>query len=178
MSSSKTKGIYIPTSQIWDINEIKDTDASESLKELLIRMYQNLGNMATAINSKESAIYDTSEFVTGGVYFPNVNLTSQTVQTPRQRQIVRTIVVFPSLPNIMTANKIAHNIPFNSGYTVTAINGVAMDKTNLLYYPLSFAAAAGKIFSLWVDGTYVYIDTNSFDLHLYSVIVVIEYLKF
>ena len=88
--NSSKKGIFLGTTQIWDVNDVKNADASDSLKELLIRMYQNLGNMATAINAKESAVYDTQEFVTGKVYFSNPNLSSKTVQSPRQRQVIRT----------------------------------------------------------------------------------------
>jgi hypothetical protein len=185
MSTSKTKGIFLPSTQVWDVNDIKDTDASDSLKELLIRMYQNLGNMATAINSKESAVYDTQEFVTGGVYFPSVGLTSQTVQTPRQRQIVRTVVNFGPLTNV-GLNQVAHNIPFNSGYTLVQMYGGVTDATNLRFTGLSFTASLNSgiapelttDISLWADGTYVYIDNNGVARPTCTAIVVIEYLKF
>jgi hypothetical protein len=180
MSSSKTKGIYIPTNQVWDINDIKNSDVSDGIKELLIRMYQNLSNMATAINAKESAVYDTSEFVTGKVYFPNPNLTSETVQAPRQRQAIRTTVNFGTLPNAGPwLKRVAHNIPFNLGYTLTLIEANATDSANLLYYPLPFVAVppANNI-SLWIDDTYVNIHTNGTDRSTFTAIVVIEYLKY
>ena len=174
------RGLQLPTSIVLDIGDLKTTDVnSTDFKELIIRLVQFISNMATVVNLKDTGIYDTNEFKTNKMYFPDAGLTSQTAQTPVRRESYREVIVFPTLNNGVTANQKVHNIPFNSGYTMTVMNGVITNSTTKTYYPLCYAAAAGKIFSLWADGTYVYIDSNSFDLSVgYSAIVVIEYLKF
>ena len=178
MATNKTKGIYIPTTQNWDVTEIKDADASASMKELLSRMYYRLSEMATAVNAKESAVYDTQEFVTGKVYFPNQNLTSDSVQTPKQRQGIRTAINF-GLLTVNGLNQVAHNIPFNPGYTLTIFSAGATDTTNLMYYPLPFVAVApDNNISVWADDTYVNIHTNGTDRSTLTALVVIEYLKY
>ena len=186
MSTSKTKGIYLPTTVVVDIADVKDTEASDSLKELLIRLYQRLGEMATAINSKESAVYDTNEFVTGGVYFPNTMLTSETTQSPRQRQVIRKVVFFPGGLTIFGLNTQPHGIQFDANTIMTHIYGSATDPVNLRYTPLPYIASLlsgipslTTNISLWADATNVYIDTGGSDKRLFTICnVVIEYLKF
>ena len=49
-------GLYIPTTSVWDVSEIYSTDVTKpEFKELLVRMYQNLNNMAMATNNKDSS---------------------------------------------------------------------------------------------------------------------------
>jgi hypothetical protein len=168
-----------------DVGDLRNMDASSvDFKELIIRLTQFISNMATVVNLKETAIYDTNEFKTNKMYFPDAGLTSQSSKTPIRRESARTVVVFPSLASA-TLNQMPHNIPFNSAYTATVVSAAATDTTNLRYYPLPWAAVTGGSdaslnynISLWVDGTNVNIHNNTHARATCSAIVVIEYLKF
>jgi hypothetical protein len=170
--------MFLPTNIIWDVGQTRDIDASDSMKELLVRMYQNLGNMANVINLKESAIYDTNEFVCGKVYFPNQGLTSQSSQVSKLRQSMRSVAIFPSLPGV-GLNFLPHKIPFNAASTMTVISAAATDSTNLQFYPLPYVAVPpDNNISLWLDGTNINIHNNGTDRTTCSAIIVFEYLKF
>ena len=70
--ASSSSGTFIPTTQVWDVTEIKEVDVTKpEFKELLVRMYQNLNTMALTINNKESSFYDTQETVKGQAFFSN-----------------------------------------------------------------------------------------------------------
>ena len=65
------KGLYVPTTDVWEVSRIQDIDVnSEEFKLLLVRLYQNINVIALALNQKDSAIYYPSEFVDGQTFFP------------------------------------------------------------------------------------------------------------
>ena len=174
-------GAFVPTTSVWDVSEIYSTDVtSEAFKELLVRLYQNINNISMSLNIKDSAYYDTEEFVCGQQFFPNPALSSASTTDPAMRQTFRQVVNFGVLPNTATKTA-AHNIAVNAGYTFTRIYGVASNTTGLSYIPLPYSAAtvtpAADNVELWVDGTNVNVKTGK-DLTAYNVCyVVLEYLK-
>src|SRR5271157_1512774 len=94
------QGVYLPTTFIWDVSQLQRVDVnSKEFKELLIRMYQNLTNMATAINLKDTGYYYQGEFVNGQLYFPNPALSSSTTPPATYRQVFRLVINFGALPN-------------------------------------------------------------------------------
>lgn len=171
-------GLFIPSTQVWDVDEINRVDVqSKEFKELLVRLYQNLNRMAVAVNLKDSAIYDTSEFVNGQTFFPNPTLTSASATTPVMRQVYRFVVNFGALPNAATKN-VAHRLTINGAYTFTRIYGTASDPVGSTYIPLPYAASVlNDNIELYVDGTNVSITTAA-DYSAYTACyVVLEYIK-
>lgn len=172
-------GSYVPTTNIWDPSQLLDIDVnSQEFKELLIRMYQNLNLMSLALNSKDSAIYGTEEFVNGQLFFPDPALSSSSTTTPTFRSVFRTVVNFGALPNA-TIKSVAHDIPITSGFTFTRIYGAASDTTGLTYLPLPFVDSAGTDnIQLDVDMVDVNITTTSDRTNYNVTYVILEYLKF
>lgn len=166
-------GLFIPTTQFWDITQIPASDQlrGEDLREFMVRLYQNLNVMALAINKKETGYYPSVDFITGALYFPNPAGTDQEF-----RSVIRTVVDIGALPNA-GVKTVAHNIVFNNGYTLTRLYGAATDTTGLNYIPLPYASTVlADSVELRVDNTNVVITTGSNRSNFNLCTVVIEYL--
>jgi hypothetical protein len=163
-------GTFLPTTQVWDI--IGDEDLSNSqIKELIVRLYQNLNTMALATNNKDTGVYDTVDFVTGSTFFPNPAGSTQI-----NRQVIRKVVNFGALPNTGTKT-VAHNITVTAGVTFTRIYGCASDTTGFNYIPLPFASTVlANSVQLSVNNTNVVITTGSNRSNFGTTYVVLEYL--
>ena len=170
-------GIFVPTTDIWDVAEIYDVEiTSPEFKELLIRMYQNLNRMSLAINIKDSAWYDTNQFVNNQIFFPNP-ATSSFNSTNPDRQVMRLVVNFGALPNTGTTS-VAHGIVCTGITTFTRIYGVANDVTNKVYLPLPYASStAANNIELNVDATNVNIITGSDRTAFTICYVILEFLQ-
>jgi hypothetical protein len=176
-------GSFIPLTQTWDVSEIYTTDVSSpAFKELLVRMYQNINNMAMVINTKDTGIYPTSEFVNSQVWFPNPAYDSSTPQTATQRQVFRKVINFGALPNAGTRN-VAHGLTFDANTTLTRLYGAASNPAALAYIPLPFATPtalnANISLSLGLVGPIPsVIVTTGIDYSAYTVCyVVIEFIR-
>ncbi len=162
---------FIPTSQVWDIAQLKDMDVtSPEFKELMIRLYQNLNLMAMAVNDKPTGYRSQDPYVTGKYYPPNANLSSSSDTTPTYRQGQAIHLDFGALPN--TASKtVAHNITVNEAFTLVRIVGAATD-------PVAFKGVAipNQDIKVEIDATNVTITTAA-DYSAYTVCSLeIEYL--
>lgn len=181
MASPGDYGLYINTSFVWDVHALADMDVnSPQFKELLIRLYQNLNNMALALNVKDSAYYNTQEFVNGQMFFPNPLNNSSTASTAAFRNVYRQVVNFGALPSNGTPISVAHHIPINAAYTFTRIYATASDTTNLKYLPVPYSSGVdiAHNISLDVTSTNVIITSGGHDYSSYNVCyVVLEYLK-
>lgn len=182
MSTPQREGQFLPLTQIIDIEAIQSNeDIGDDFKQILIRIGQAFNDYALAINTKDTGIYTTEEFVTGQVYFPNPTLDSTTAQAPVQRQVFRKVIDFGALPN--TANKtVAHGIIFDANVTFVNIYASATAITigpltiSGIPVPLQFAGSANKV-DLRIDATNVNIETN-FNATAYTkCYVVIEYIQ-
>jgi hypothetical protein len=68
-------GSFVGTTNVWDVSQLYDVDInSDQFKELLVRLYQTVNNIALALNTKESGYYPLNEFMTGQIYFQNTSL--------------------------------------------------------------------------------------------------------
>jgi hypothetical protein len=163
-------GAFIPSTFVWDMQEIMDIDVtSDKFKELLVRLYQNINLIQTTLNIKDSAFYDSEEFVNGQVY-PAVTGTNAT----NVRQVFRKMVSFGALPNT-AAKTVAHGIDITVGFTFTRIYGAASDTTNLLYLPIP---SANPDINIRIDATNIVITTSA-NYSLYdTTYVILEYLKY
>ena len=172
------QGSFVPTTSVWDVNEIYSTEVtSPEFKELLVRLYQNINNMAISLNTRDAGFYPTQEFVNGQVYFPNPANSSATAVKPTLRQVFRKVINFGALPD-KTTKSIPHGLTITPAYTFTRIYGTSSDTTNFQYVPIPYATGtASNSLELWVDATYVNIDTNH-DYSMYTITyIVLEYLK-
>ena len=133
-------GSYIPTTNIWDPTELYQSDIDPKLKEILIRMYQNLNRMSLVVNSKETGIYtDLFEFVNSQSWFPNPNTNSSTSTSPTSRNDFRTVINYRvALPENGTV-AIPHGITFITPVTFTRIYATATNSAGLTAIPLPFA---------------------------------------
>ena len=183
----RDSGSFVNTSNVWDSSQLGDIEGiTPPLRELFIRLYQNLNNMALAVNGKDTGIYHTDEFVTGQLYPQDPNLSSGTNATPIQRPVYRKVINFGALPTLAApgpSTSVAHGIDLNEGYAFTRIYGCASKQdTNpalCSYLPIPYASPipANNI-ELAVMGTNIVI-TVGVDRSLYTQCwVVLEYIKF
>lgn len=175
---SENIGLFIPTSNIWDVSQLMQIDVnSDSFKELLVRLYQNLNNIAIAVNLKDSGFYDnTMPFVNGQVWFSNPVLNSTTPTAPSLRQVFRLVVNFGALPAAGTKS-VAHGLTITSSYTFTRIYGAASDTTGFKYIPLPFASPVlNENIKLDVDANNVNITVGINRSNYNACYVVLEYI--
>ena len=63
-------GSYVPTTNIWDVAQLYEVDVnSPEFKELLVRLYQNINNIALVLNTKSTGYYIEEQFVSGKLFF-------------------------------------------------------------------------------------------------------------
>lgn len=171
-------GAFIPTNWIWDVQQLYQVEVnSPEFRELLVRLYQNINQMALVLNIKDSAYYNTSQFINGQLFFPNPALNSSTAQTPEFRQVYRLVVNFGALPNTATKT-VAHKITCTQKTSFTRIYGCATDPVGLTYIPLPYASAtAANNIELFVDSTNVNVITSA-DYSAYTITyIILEYLQ-
>lgn len=179
MANNAEFGLYVPSTYVWDVEQLRQIDIqSPEFKELLIRLYQNINSITTALNLKDSGYYDTLEFVTGSQLFPNPSLSSSSSTVPTFRNIYRTTVNFGALPNT-AAKAVAHGIPITAGYSFVKIYGAASDQAALSFIPLPYASPTlANNIQVDVDATNVTITTGSNRTNFTIAYVVLEYIKF
>lgn len=174
MSQQDNTGAFVPNTFMSDASEIFNIDInSDSFKDMFVRLYQNLNLIQQTLNIKDSAYYDTNEFVNGQSFFAGANASSFGSQAVNRRQVFRKIINFGALPNT-AAKSVAHEIPITSGYTFTRIYGASSDTTNKAFTPLPNASTD---INLRVDATNVIITTGGNFASYDTTYVILEYLK-
>ncbi len=169
-------GSFVPTTFIWEIQQIQSSNIDPNLKETLIRPYQNINQMAIVLNTKDSAMYVQEEFINGQVYFPNPALNSTTPGNPQMRQVFRKVIDFGALPNA-AAKSVAHGIQ-QPAWLMTRMYATATDLTAQAYIPVPFAStiAVNQNISLECTATNVVI-TTAVDYSAFTYcFVVLEYM--
>lgn len=169
-------GLFVPTTNIWDVAELYETDVnSDQFKELLVRLYQNVNNIALSLNIKDSAYYTLNEFVNGQLFFPS-SLSSNATE-PQYRQVYRLVINFGALPNAATKS-VAHGLSIGSTWTFTRIYGTATNPSTE-FIPLPYASPTlNQNISLNVDATNVNV-TTAINYSAYTTTyIVLEYLKY
>lgn len=165
-------GAFLPTTPIFDEAQVRKLDVqSNEFKEFLVNLIKNLNNIALVTNVKETGLYfPVTQFVTGGVYFPNPALTSATPQAPTNRQVVRDTVFWDkAFPNNGSDTE-PHGIPFDSLLLGVHVYGCATNPG------VSFAPIPNQDIRLTISTTNIEITTTS-DYSAYTKgLFVIEYL--
>lgn len=180
MANEAREGLYVPTTNIWDVDVLNETDVnSPEFKELLIRLYQNVNAITLALNLKDSAIYINEEFVNGQVWFPNLANLPQMNEDSALRPVFRTVVNFGPLPN-NTTTAIAHNITVTPTFSFTRIYGAATNNTSNEFIPIPYSSVSSILdnIEISVDNTYVYITTGADYSAYLTTYVILEYLKY
>ncbi len=169
-------GLFIPTTNIYEIEDIQSKGLDKELiRNILVHLYQDMNNVAIALNLKDSAYYFNEEFMNGQVLFPNPNL----IYTNNAgRQIFRTVVDFGVLPNA-AMKSYPHNIEITNTTTFTRIYATASDPINFSYLPIPYSSASSVAnnIEISVDSVNVNI-TTGVDLSAYTTTyVILEYVK-
>lgn len=174
-------GLYIATTDVWEISRLQDIDVnSEEFKLLLVRLYQNVNNIAIALNLKDSALYPLTQFVNGQQFF------STDPNNPNNTRSAFRIVIDVG-PLGAGVTTVPHGLPIQtslvdlSTWTFTRIYGAATrpDLNQALgdYYPLPFASAGGaNNIELKANNTNVVITNNS-GVNFDRCYVVLEWVK-
>lgn len=158
--NQNTSGSFVKTNFILDVAKLQDIDVqSEEFKELLVRLYQDLGLMLSSLNDKENGYYALNQFMTGKQLFPSAPSTSLVNQY--YRPVTRKVINFGALPNAGTKS-VPHGITCNSGVSFVYIGGCATDPVGFNYIPLPYASPTlVNNIELKVDATNVTIITGS-----------------
>lgn len=170
------EGLFVPTTNIWDADEIYAVDVTSlAFKELLVRLYQNMNYISLALNLKDSGYYNLTEFMNSQLFFP-LSLTSDSTE-PQFRQVYRLVVNFGALPNAGTKS-VAHNLTIGTTWSFTRIYGCASKSDRTDFIPLPYASSTlNKNIELHVTATNVVI-TTAIDYSAYdTTYVIVEYLK-
>lgn len=174
MASGSQFGAFIPTTDVFDVSQGNIDPSSDEGKLLMVRLRQNMNNMALITNIKDSGYYLPAEFVNGQLYFPNpdATITNPGAKNAVYRQVYRMLVNFGALPNAATKS-VAHTIPnINADFTFTRMYGTATDPVGLLYI-----AVPNADITLTADATNVNVTTVA-NLTAYTrCYIVLEYLK-
>lgn len=166
-------GAFIPTTYNWDVSYINEIEVnSAEFKELFVRLYQNVNNIALVTNLKDTAYYLNEEFNTGQLFF-NPASTNPLDLRPAFRKVINIGALGPGLTTI------PHGLPITDTWKFTKIQGAASNAVAgaLRYYPLPFAGAAGNNIEVRLDGTNVIIN-NASGVTFTDAYIIVEYLKF
>lgn len=160
-------GLFVPTTNVWDVQQLYQVDIkSPEFKELIVRLYQNVNNIALALNAKESGLYAPYEFVTGEVY----SLTGSNSQNGGFRTMIITGTVGPGTTSIN------HNLDVKDSWLWVEIYGCLTDSVNFLGYPINFADSGGNTISASVNATQIVINNNS-GVSFTNGMVILKYIK-
>ncbi len=176
--SQLNQGSFVPTTSVWDVNQIYETEVgTPEFTELLVRLYQNINNIAVNLNLKDIGYYVEQEFLNGQKFFSDSSPGTSKSQTLQYRQVFRTVVNFGALPN-NTTKSVPHGIQVTQQYSFTRIYGTASNSLGGSFLPIPYASStAGRVIELSVDATNVHIITGS-DMTAYtSTYIVLEYIK-
>lgn len=181
-SDNSNIGMFIPTTNVWDVDQIRELSIdSDEFKEFIVRMYQNINNIAVVLNAKDSGYYPDTEFINGKLYFPNPLSNQNTNEGSSYRPDYRMSIVFGPLPNATTIS-IPHNIQISttlpSTYSLTNIYGAATKPDQTGFIPLPYSSPTlNKNIELYATATDVVI-TTAIDYSAYTIVIItLEYLK-
>lgn len=167
-------GLFIPTTTIFDVGRIEEIEVgSDEFKELLVRLYQTVNNIALATNVKTTGYYLNQEFVTGELYFSADN------DFNKLRPVYGMTVDFGALPAAGTKS-VAHGISVTNTYSWVQIYATATNSGTLVGLPIPYVSASAIANNLEInaDGTNVNITTGGTNYSSYTkTLVVLKYIK-
>ena len=177
-------GLFIDTTQIWD-EYLQAAQENIDSRELFLRLYQNINQIAIALNLKDSGLYSQTEFVNGQQWCP-INEITNFVGTlgsadaqlnADPRQVYRKIVFCGALLNA-AAKTIPHGIVISDTTRFVRIYGAANTINTAptkLYKPIPCTGV--DPIDLLVDEVNITLTTTTNLTAFNEVWVVLEYLK-
>lgn len=182
MADSRFESGYIASTFLFDTQQLYDIDIKPELRELLVRLYQNLNIVAIAVNDKENGYYNTFEMLSGKQYFRNAVLNSSTIpfKAPDFHDGLRIVIDFGQLPNTATKS-VAHELAdqISDSWRFIGVTGTASDTTGLNYINLPYASPTlANNIELNADGTNVNVITGSNRTNFDVCFIELEYYKF
>lgn len=170
-------GSFIPTTYIWDLAQVQEVDInSPEFRELLVRLYQNLNEIALNLNIKDTGYYTADAFTNGQLFLKDPTIAGNP-QEGLYRQVVRKVILVGPLLN--TAEKIIpHGIVVTSTTVFTRIYGTANDRVGNNYIPLPYSSptALSAAIELRADATNVYVRTGSNRINFTNCYVILEWI--
>ncbi|HVW99260.1 MAG TPA: hypothetical protein VHA52_02300 [Candidatus Babeliaceae bacterium] len=165
-------GLFIPTTYIFDIEQLKEIKAdSQEFKELIVRLYQTINNIILSLNIKDSGYYLNQQFVTGSLFFNTNNNFTQL------RPVYRTVVNFGTLPD-NTTKSIAHGITnLGTSWSLVRLDVLSTNPdTTSIHIPGFDPSDITKPINAWFDTKNVTIQTKSNMTAYTTTWVIIEYI--
>jgi len=164
-------GAFVPTTDVWDIGEIYETDVkSNEFKELLVRLYQNINNIANVLNIKTTGYYINVETNSSNQYY---NLANPTDPLNQRAGFICTVDIGALASGITSVN---HGLSVTNTWKWMKIYGAATNSATPVGYPLPFAGASGNNIEVAVTATQVVINNQSGNTFT-DATVILEYVK-
>lgn len=148
-------------------------------EEYDVKVRQYLNNMAIAVNSKDSGLYNNQEVLTGQQFLPTFS--TQTATNINFRDVFRMVVDFGPLPNAATKS-VPHGIVTTQDYSIVKLYGAATQPgattiTSAIPIPYVNLAPNDGV-KLDMSATDIQITTSNAAFTVYTrCFVVIEYIK-
>jgi len=146
-------------------------------KDLMLRRY--LDQIATAVNDKDSAIYDGLETITGQQFYPTFPGTESTNSV--YREVYRKVIDCGTLPSSASSTT-AHGITTTQDFTFVKIYGTSTDPgvstiTSSIPLPYMNTTTPGDSVELSINATDVIITTTTANYAAYTrTFVVLEWM--
>ena len=154
-AQQQNTGSYVPTTNVWEVARLYEVDVnSPDFKELLVRLYQNVNNIAISLNTKATGYYINEEFVSGKLFY-NPASNDPLELRPGYLMAVNTGALGAGVTSI------DHNIAVTNTFHWMFIYGAATNTGALVGYPLPFAGATGNNIEVSVTATQVVINNSS-----------------
>lgn len=169
-------GLFIPTTNIYEINDIQEEGlSSEKLRNIFVHLYQDMCNVAIALNLKDTGYYFDQEFMNGQMLFPNPGVINTNYAG---RQIFRSVINFGALPNTATKSY-PHNIQITNTTSFTRIYATTSNTMTFSYLPIPYSStvAVADNIEISVDSVNVNITTGTNRSAYTTTYVILEYVK-
>jgi hypothetical protein len=166
---------FLETTDVYDVDIIKGLDInSEEFKEFLVRLRQNINNIALSVNGRDGGYSMLGEFNTGSQLFPD-----PADPNSINRSEIRDTINFGALPNNATTS-VNHHMNAGNGttasYIMTEMSVTATDPIGLTYIQVPYADTAGNIITYFVNSTQVVITSNFNASNYTNCIVKLKYI--
>lgn len=162
---------FLPETYIFPENDPAEYD---------LKLRQYLNNVATAVNSKTSGLFEKNETITGEKFVPiySTNQSSSAVY----RSVYRKVIDTGALPNATTSN-IPHGITTTQDFTIIKLYGTATDPAtstlqSAIPIPYLNVTTPTDGVELSMDATNIILTTTTANYVTYTrSFVVVEYIK-
>ena len=163
-------GSFVATTNVWDVSRVYEVEVnSPEFKELLVRLYQNVNNIALVLNLKDTSYYLNQEFGNSQQYY-NLAKPDQLDLRPGFRLAVDMGALGAGVKSVN------HGLSVTNTWKWMKIYGAATDSGTLVGYPIPFAGATGNNIEVTVTATQVVVNNQS-GVTFTNATVILEYVK-